>query len=62
MDRHRQSDKPQSVKLKVDTREFEVHLCGRKKNSVTIHIFRPGEVVECEPDVRPAWEPGRGRT
>ena len=47
--------KPGSVKLKLDTRLFGAHLCGRTPNSVTVHIFRLDEKVECEPDAR--WEP-----
>lgn len=48
---------PRSVKLKVDTRHFEVHLCGKKKNAVTVHIVPAGQAAECEPDYR--WAPER---
>lgn len=54
---HEPDRKPGSVKINLDTREFDAHLCGRKKNGVTVHIFRRAEEVECEPDERPRWEP-----
>lgn len=56
---HEKQQEPRSVKLKLDTRLFEVHLCGRRKNSVTVHIIPVGQAAECEPDGR--WEPGRKR-
>jgi hypothetical protein len=57
---HSPEQKPGSVKLKLDTREYDAHLCGRTKNGVTVHIFRRDAPVECEPDWLPRWEP-RGR-
>jgi hypothetical protein len=48
-----------SVKLRLDTRQHDAHLCGRKKNAVTVHIFPAGQPPECEEDER--WEPERRR-